>query len=50
MQRLTEPDWIRLVFQQATLTGIQENECKNKEIRKQYTYLTTVSSDITCVS
>ena len=50
VQRLREPDWIRLVFQQATVTGMQENECKNKEVRKQYTYLTSVSSDSTCVS
>jgi hypothetical protein len=50
MQRLRDPDWIRLVSQQATVTGMQENEWKNKEVREQYTYLTTVSSDITCVS
>jgi len=47
MQRPREPDWIRLVSQQATVTGMQENECKNKEVTKQYTYLTTVSSAIT---
>jgi len=39
MQRLREPDWIRLLLQQATVTGMQENECKNKEVRKQYTVL-----------
>jgi hypothetical protein len=50
MQRLREPDWIRLVFQQVTVTGMQENEYKNKEVIKQYTYLSTVSSDITWVS
>lgn len=50
MQCLREPDWIRLVSQEASVTGMQENECKNKEARKQCTYLTTVSSDITRVS
>jgi hypothetical protein len=50
MQRLREPDWIRLVFQQVTVKGMQENEYKNTEVGKQYTYLTKVSSDITYVS
>jgi len=34
MQRLRGPDWILLVSQQAAVTGIQENERKNKEVTK----------------